>query len=209
MYLSACWIWLVSSIWKFLLPKLIVTLLFSPVSILCFLWWLTFHFSINAITRFNFNQQEYLFSKLDTKSSFAITEPTFFSFFYSRSDVSFWIDFWAEDFSQLDCGTWNHLVMLEKFLNPILLEASAGLSSVGLECCILELLAPCLLQMFWRVWNHWQYTPEQLRYLSKDILLILPSLILFWSRQISLLLKLLQHDLIVGWKQIFYVLPLL
>ena len=101
MHLSACWIWLISSIWRFPLAKLIVTLLFSPVSILYFLWWLTFHFSINAITGFNFTQQECLFSKLETKSSFVITEPTFIYFFHSRSDVAFWFASWVKTSANL------------------------------------------------------------------------------------------------------------
>ena len=139
MHLSACWMWLISSVWRFSLAKLISTFLFSPVSILCFLWWLTFHFSINAITCFNFSQQEYLSPKLVTKSPFVITELTFICFFHSRSDIPFWFASWTEDFSQLACdshenaGPWNHLMVLEKILNVIPLEASStGLSSDGM-----------------------------------------------------------------------------
>ena len=139
MHFSACCFWLISSIWTFLLAKLIVIFLLSPVSMVCFLWWLTFHHSINAIARFNFNQQEYLFSKLDTRSSFIRTELTFICFFHSRLDVPSWFSSSAEDLFQTDCafhknaGPWNYQGMLEEFSNVILLEASLpGLSSDGM-----------------------------------------------------------------------------
>ena len=138
-------------------------------------------------------QQECLFFERDRKSSFVITELYFIFVFDSISEIPFWFSSWAKDLYQFGCGShktagpWNHLEMSRKNFNchssrnviswiVLWYDVTSLVCTVVLLNYLHSVCCKCLL-----LCNYWQYIPEQLCYLSRYILSIIPTLTLFES----------------------------